>query len=156
MSFPKVHNAKPENVAGHSKTKVQILMVQLKRYIMKNSKPLLVYFSLAYFFSWIVFILLALNHQKIIFLFSESKANERLADIWHSFGALGPFLSAVITLRYFYAKNQWRQFIKGYSVNKINYSGFFLLYFMVFLRKPAGGVLPCLHYKREIQQLYQQ
>ena len=43
---------------------------------MKKFNPLIVYFALAYFFSWIVFILLALNHHRVIFLFSDNLSND--------------------------------------------------------------------------------
>ncbi len=93
---------------------------------MKNSKPLLVYCILAYFFSWIVFILLALNHHKIIYLFPEDEAHARIGDVWHAFGALGPFLGAVLTLKLFYTKMQWQQFVAAYAIKKITFKGLLL------------------------------
>jgi membrane protease YdiL (CAAX protease family) len=90
---------------------------------MTKSKSLIVYLILAYFFSWIIFILLALNHHKIIFLFPDDAAHARTADVWHAFGALGPFLGAVITLNLFSDKIYWKQFREGYAIRKITLRG---------------------------------
>lgn len=82
---------------------------------MKRPKTLLVYFFLSYFFSWIIFIMLALNHHKIIFLFPDDAAHARTQDVWHALGGFGPFLGAIITLKLFFNKNSIRNFLKSYS-----------------------------------------
>lgn len=87
---------------------------------MKWSKPIVVFVILAYSISWLTFVLLALNHHQLIFLFQDNLAHARVQDVWHSFGALGPILAALITLRLFYNKKNRRQFQGGYSVKKLS------------------------------------
>lgn len=94
----------------------------------KISKPLIVYFSLAYLFSWVVFILLGLNHHGIIFLFSDDASHARIADVWHALGASGPALSAVITLKIFFNKNYFNNFLKSYSPGRITITGWMLAF----------------------------
>jgi membrane protease YdiL (CAAX protease family) len=95
---------------------------------MKNSKPLVVYIALAYLVSWLTFILLALNHQKIIHLFPDDIAHSRVQDLWHSFGGLGPVLAAVITLKLLYSRGQRQRFLNGYSIKKIKPLGWILAF----------------------------
>ena len=87
---------------------------------MKRRKPLPVFVILAYCISWVTFVLLALNHHQLIFLFRDDVAHARVQDVWHSFGALGPILAALITLRLFHNKETRRQFQGGYSVKKLS------------------------------------
>lgn len=89
-------------------------------YSMNWSKPLQVFVILAYCISWVTFVLLALNHHQLIFLFRDDVTHARVQDFWHSFGALGPILAAIITLRLFYSKETRRQFQSGYSVKKLS------------------------------------
>lgn len=86
---------------------------------MRRLKPIAVYISLAYFFSWLIFIPLALNHSRLIFLFSDDAAHIRLQDVWHAPGGLGPALAAFITLLLFYNKEKRQWFLNGYSVKKL-------------------------------------
>ena len=86
----------------------------------------MVFVILAYFISWLTFILLALNHHQLIFLFPDDVAHARQQDVWHSLGALGPILAAWITLRLFYNKETRRQYQGGYSVKKLSAKGWFL------------------------------
>ncbi|HEX5651450.1 MAG TPA: CPBP family intramembrane glutamic endopeptidase [Chitinophagaceae bacterium] len=95
---------------------------------MKISRPLSFYFFLAYLFSWIVFILLALNHHGLIHLFTDNAANARVADIWHAFGGLGPALSALITLKVFFTKKNFQDFLKSYSPKRITPTGWILAF----------------------------
>lgn len=87
---------------------------------MKRWKPLFVFVILAYCISWVTFVLLALNHHQLIFIFRDDPAHARVQDVWHSFGALGPIFSALITLRLFYNKETRRQFHGGYSFKKLS------------------------------------
>jgi membrane protease YdiL (CAAX protease family) len=96
--------------------------------VMKHSNPIAVYIALAYLISWLTFIALALNHHQIIFLFPDDAAHARLQDVLHAPGATGPVLAAVITLRLFYNKENRRQFINGYSVQKLNAKGWLLAF----------------------------
>jgi membrane protease YdiL (CAAX protease family) len=98
----------------------------VKNKAMKRSSPLVVYIGLAYLISWLVFFLLALNHYQIIFLFADDAAHARLQDVWHSLGAWGPILAAVITLKRYYNKENRRQFLHGYSIRKLNTAGWML------------------------------
>ncbi|WP_162945005.1 hypothetical protein [Flavisolibacter nicotianae] len=93
---------------------------------MKRSKPIVVFVLLAYFISWLAFILLALNHRHFIFLFPDDSAHARQQDVWHSFGALGPILAALLTLRHFHNEGNRRQFRRSYSVNKLSPKGWLL------------------------------
>lgn len=93
---------------------------------MKRSKPVVAFVLLAYFISWLAFILLALNHRHFIFLFPDDAAHARQQDVWHSFGALGPILAALLTLRLFHNKEIRRQFRRSYSVNKLSLKGWLL------------------------------
>lgn len=102
---------------------------------MKPLRPIIVYVIIAYFISWLFFILLALNHHGIIFLYPDDTAHARTEDLWHSFGGLGPLIGGIITLKLFYRKQDWRQFIGGYSMKKINGWGwiFSLLPLIIFI-----------------------
>ncbi len=93
---------------------------------MKRLKPVVVFVILAYFISWLTFILLALNHHQLIFLFPDDVGHARQQDLWHSLGALGPILAAWITLRLFYNKQTRRQYQRGYSVKKLSAKGWLL------------------------------
>lgn len=93
---------------------------------MKILTPLVFYFSLAYVLSWSIFILLALNHHGIIYLFPDDAAHARVADVWHAVGALGPALSAVISLKIFYTKKHFHNFLKSYSAKGISTAGWIL------------------------------
>lgn len=93
---------------------------------MKWVKPIVVYTALACLISWLTFISLALNHHQVIFLFPDDTAHARLQDVWHSAGALGPILAALLTLRLFYNKETRRQFRSGYSVRKLSGKGWLL------------------------------
>lgn len=93
---------------------------------MKWSKPIVFFVALAYLISWIVFVLLALNHHHLIFLFPDDKVHARLQDLWHSTGGLGPILAALLTFRVFYNREARRQFRSGYSVKKLTRKGWLL------------------------------
>lgn len=86
----------------------------------------MVFIALAYLFSWLVFIILAFNHNQLIFLFPDDDVHARLQDIWHSGGALGPVLAVIITLSLFYNKEIVRWYLKGYSLKKLNATGWVL------------------------------
>lgn len=96
--------------------------------VMNRSKPIAVYIAIAYMISWLTFILLALNHHKIIYLFPDDIAHSRVQDLWHSLGGLGPVLAAVITLKLLYSKAQRQQFLNGYSIQKIKPLGWILAF----------------------------
>lgn len=93
---------------------------------MNLTKNLVVYFSLAYFFSWIIFVLLALNKQGFIFLFPVDAAHARTQDMWHAFGGLGPAISAILTILFFNGKTGLKKFFKEYSLKKLTASGWAL------------------------------
>lgn len=93
---------------------------------MRWTKPIVVYVALAYLISWFTFILLALNHNHIIFVFPDDAIHARIQDIWHSMGALGPILAAFVTVMLLYNKNGRQQFFSGYSIRKINGKGWLL------------------------------
>jgi membrane protease YdiL (CAAX protease family) len=76
--------------------------------------------------------LLALNHHGIIHLFPDNAANARVADTWHAFGALGPALSAMITLKIFYTKKASRDFLRSYSPKGITLTGWILAFSPLF------------------------
>lgn len=95
---------------------------------MKNTKPLIIYFILSYLLSWVVFILLALNHHRIIYLFTDDAAHARIADVWHALGALGPATSAIIILKIFYTKKHFRILLKSYSAKGITLTGWLLAF----------------------------
>jgi membrane protease YdiL (CAAX protease family) len=100
-----------------------------------RQKSLIVYFILAYFFSWIAFVLLALNHHNIIFLFPDDAAHARTQDIWHAFGGLGPALGAILTLKIFFDKNYFKGYLQSYSSKKLTFSGWVISLspFLIFL-----------------------
>jgi membrane protease YdiL (CAAX protease family) len=102
---------------------------------MMNKKHLIVYFILAYFLSWIVFVLLALNHHQIIFLFPDDAAHARTQDLWHAFGGLGPALGAVLTLKLFFDKSYFKKYLQSYSLKKLNSSEWIIALspFLIFL-----------------------
>lgn len=93
---------------------------------LKVSKPLGVYFFLAYLFSWIIYILLALNHRGIIFLFPDDIQHGRVQDLWHSLGGLGPAIAAVLTLKLFFNKDNFNNFLESYSVKKLTATGWLI------------------------------
>jgi membrane protease YdiL (CAAX protease family) len=86
---------------------------------MKRLKPIAIYVGLAYFFSWLIFIPLALNHARLAFLFPDDAAHARQQDLWHVPGGLGPALAALITLLLFYKKETRQWFLNGYSLKKL-------------------------------------
>lgn len=88
---------------------------------------------MAYFFSWIIFVPLALNKLEVIFLFPHDEAHAREIDLWHSFGGIGPILSAILAVRLFDGKRGFSNFFKQYSLKKITFAGWFLSLFPVFL-----------------------
>ena len=47
------------------------------------ARDMLIWDGLSYFFSWIVFILLAMNRHGVIFLFPDDASHARLADFFH-------------------------------------------------------------------------
>lgn len=83
-------------------------------------KAVFLYFLVACFFSWIVFVLLALNHHHLIFLFIDDAAHARLADFYHSFGGLGPTLGAITICIVLWGKNGWRQLTHQLVIRKMN------------------------------------
>lgn len=93
---------------------------------MKTHRPLIAYFVLAYFFSWIFFVLLALNRCGFVFLFSDDAAHARTLDVWHAFGGLGPLLGAILTILIFHERERLRQFISAYSFKKLTAMGWLL------------------------------
>jgi membrane protease YdiL (CAAX protease family) len=93
---------------------------------MQRHKKLVCYFSMAYFFSWIVFVPLALNNQGVIFLFPQDEAHARTLDLWHAAGGIGPYVSALITLAYFNGKEGLRIYFNSYSLKKLTLSGWLL------------------------------
>lgn len=95
---------------------------------MKISKPLTCYFFFAYIFSWIFFILLALNHYRVIYLFTDDASHARVGDVWHAFGALGPALGAIIVLKKFYTKRHFSNFLKSYSATGVTVTGWILAF----------------------------
>lgn len=95
---------------------------------MKFSKPIALYIFLAFSISWITFVTLALNHHQIIFLFPDDAEHARTQDLWHSFGGLGPIIAAVIVILIFYGRIGWRQFLSGYSIQKLNAKGWLLTF----------------------------
>ena len=101
---------------------------------------------MAYFFSWIVFVPLALNKHGFIFLFPHDAEHARTIDFWHAFGGLGPVISAIITLLYFNGRNGLKIFLKEYSVKKITAVGwmfalspFLLFAFAMIIARFANG-----------------
>ena len=92
---------------------------------MQIMKKMTVYFVLAYFFSWMVFVPLALNKQGIIFLFPQDTEHARTLDAWHAFGGFGPFISAIITLLFFDGKKGLRFFLNSYR-KKLTSTGWLL------------------------------
>lgn len=95
---------------------------------MKSQRPLLVYIAIAYFISWLIFILLALNHHHIIFLFQDDAPHARLQDVVHSIGGLGPISAAIITFRLFHQKGELHQFVSRYSFKKLTLKGWLLAF----------------------------
>ena len=93
---------------------------------MKISRFLTYYFSLSYFFSWIVFILLALNRHGKIFLFSDDAAHARLADFFHAFGALGPAIAAIVILTLFCNKEQRQFYYSSFSPIGLSFTAWFV------------------------------
>jgi uncharacterized protein len=93
---------------------------------MQINKKLITYFLLAYFFSWIAFIPLALNKQGVIFLFPDDVAHARTLDVWHAFGGFGPLLSAIVTTLIFNGKKGLLSFFNSYSVKKLTATGWLL------------------------------
>ena len=81
---------------------------------MKKQRPLIAYFLLAYCFSWIIFVLLALNRHGFIFLFPDDAEHARTLDVWHAFGGLGPLLGAILTILLFQGKEGLRQYFSAY------------------------------------------
>lgn len=93
---------------------------------MKTLRPLAVFFILSYFFSWVVFVLLALNSHNIIFLFPNDASHARTQDLWHAFGGLGPALGAIFTLKLFFDKSQFKSFLNAYSIKKLTPKGWII------------------------------
>lgn len=93
---------------------------------MQPDKKLVLYFSMAYFFSWIVFVPLALNNYGFIFLFPQDFAHARTLDVWHAAGGIGPYISALITISYFNGKKGLKDFFNGYSFKKLTNTGWLL------------------------------
>jgi uncharacterized protein len=93
---------------------------------MQLKKHLIIYFAMAYFFSWIVFIPLALNKHGYIFLFPHDVAHAITIDVWHAFGGLGPIISAMLAILLFSGKNGLINFFKEYSLKKMTATGWFL------------------------------
>jgi membrane protease YdiL (CAAX protease family) len=81
---------------------------------------------MAYFFSWLVFVPLALNNHGVIFLFPQDAAHARTLDLWHAAGGMGPYISALITLSYFDGKNGIRKFFNSYTLKKLTITGWLL------------------------------
>ncbi len=93
---------------------------------MQLHKKLVFYFTMAYFFSWIVFVPLALNNHGFIFLFPQDAAHARTLDLWHAAGGVGPYISAVITLAYFSGKKGLKHYFNSYSLKKLTPTGWLL------------------------------
>lgn len=93
---------------------------------MKTANSLPFYVATAYLISWSFFILLALNHHQIIFLFQDDAAHARLQDIWHAFGGLGPLIAAIATLNIYHGREIRNHFREGYSVRKLGIKGWVL------------------------------
>lgn len=93
---------------------------------MKTDRALIAYFVLAYFFSWIFFVLLAFNRHGFIFLFPDDPAHARTLDVWHAFGGLGPLLGAIVTILVFHNRERFRQFFDAYSFKKLTMTGWLL------------------------------
>lgn len=100
---------------------------------MKPDKNLLVYFALAYFFSWLVFVPLALNRYRVIFLFTDNAEHARTMDVWHAFGGLGPMVSAIITILLFNGRKGIRTFFNSYSLKKMTSTGWLLVFSPILL-----------------------
>ena len=101
---------------------------------MKPDKKLLVYFALAYLFSWIVFVPLALNRYGVIFLFTDNAEHARTMDVWHAFGGLGPIVSAIITILLFNnGRKGIRTFFNSYSLKKLTPTGWLLAFSPILL-----------------------
>ena len=92
---------------------------------MQLDKKLIVYFVLAYFFSWAVFVPLALKHE-LIFRLSRNVDHARTLDVWHAMGGFGPLLSAIITLSIFHGRIGLRIYFRSYSIKKLTYTGWLL------------------------------
>lgn len=93
---------------------------------MQRHKKLIVYFAMAYFFSWIVFVPLALNKHGYIFLFPHDADHARTLDVWHAIGGFGPLLSAIVTLFIFHGRTGLRNFFRSYSIKKLTPTGWLL------------------------------
>lgn len=100
---------------------------------MEINKRLIAFFAMAYFFSWLVFVPLALNKQGIIFLFPQDEAHARTLDVWHAFGGFGPSISALLSLFLYRDKNGLRKFLRSYSPYKLTTSGWWLSFSPVLL-----------------------
>lgn len=96
------------------------------------NKKLAVYFVMAYLFSWIVFVPLALNANGVIFLFPDDAEHARQMDLWHAFGGFGPLLSALITL-WIFGRRDIEKFYKSYSLSRINSSGWAMAFSPILL-----------------------
>lgn len=91
-----------------------------------NRKKLIQFFCLANLFSWIVFVLLAMNHHGYIILFEENATNARIADVLHSLGGLGPLLAILAIIRMQKNKSETLGFFSSYSLSKMNFTAWFL------------------------------
>jgi membrane protease YdiL (CAAX protease family) len=109
------------------------MKIKKRKKTMQLSKKLIVYFALAYFLSWLIFVPLALNKQGLIFLFTDDAAHARTQDVWHAFGGFGPFLSAMLTTFLFHGRKGFRIFFNAYSLKKLNFKGWLLALSPVFL-----------------------
>jgi membrane protease YdiL (CAAX protease family) len=113
----------------------------MREFIIKY-RPLITYFILSYFISWLIFVRLALNHHGIIFLFEDTKENTWLLNFWHSLGGLGPIIAAILTIRFSNNQSEWKRFLGSYSIKKISFKGWiwtltplFLFIFGIILNK---------------------
>jgi membrane protease YdiL (CAAX protease family) len=100
---------------------------------MKPNKKLIVYFAMAYFFSWLVFVPLGLNHHGIIYLFPDDVDHARTMDVWHAIGGLGPVLSAILTILFFYGRKGVDRFFKTYSLKKMTLTEWLLSFSPILL-----------------------
>ncbi|HET6766329.1 MAG TPA: CPBP family intramembrane glutamic endopeptidase [Chitinophagaceae bacterium] len=72
--------------------------------------------------------MLALNHYRVIYLFTDDASHARVGDVWHAFGALGPALGAIIVLKKFYTKRHFSNFLKSYSATGVTVTGWILAF----------------------------
>ncbi|HEX8041666.1 MAG TPA: type II CAAX endopeptidase family protein [Chryseosolibacter sp.] len=92
----------------------------------KNATPLWLYIAVTFAVSWSVFIMLALNHHEVIFLFRDDAEHARTQDLWHALGGLGPLTGALVVLRFCYTKGNRRWFWQGYRFRSLTATGWTL------------------------------